>query len=632
MKALLTALGLSLCASLFAQSYDVKLIPDSLLVNADAITRMEETKVTVYSTSKARIKHKWAVTVFNPAGDKYARYSNSYDPMHDLSDISGDLYDANGTKLKSVKRKDIGDVSMDDGFSLMQDTRIKHHSFYYTQYPYTVQYEDEVNYSGILGFPTWFPVEGQRYGVQSSTFIIEAPLEYGLRYKQLNYVGNPIITKDKQAVYQWTVQNYKPFVYEPYQPAYREVLPIVYSAPSKFSYGKIEGDMSTWLSYGKYQVELNKGRDELPDNIKQQVHTIADALPGRAQKVKALYEYMQANTRYISIQLGIGGLQPFDAKYVATKKYGDCKALSNYMTALLKEVGIESYYSIIHAGEGERYYLPDFVSDQTNHIIVSVPVEKDTMWLECTSQTIAPGYLGGFTDNRYALLIKDDGGYLVKTPAYTKKQNVLRRKVTAEIAAGGELKAKVVNTYSGLEQDDLHGILHSYTRDQQLKYIKRSIELPTYDVENVDYKEQKDRIPVISEQYDLVAPNYASATGKRLFVQPNVLSREAFKLREMGERKFDIVYDFSFAHLDTTSIKIPDGYTIEAMPKGVNIKNKFGEYDMQVSYINGTITFLRRYERSAGRFAPGEYKDMAAFYLAMAKADNVKVVFVKKEG
>ena len=615
-----------------AQNYDVKLIPDSLLKNADAVTRGEELKLTIFSTSSARITHKWAVTVLNEAGARFAGYSNSYSSMQELSNISGDLYDANGAKLKSVKRKDIADMSMEDGFSLMQDARIKQHNFYHAQYPYTVQYEDEVNLKGIIGLPTWSPVEGQRYAVQSSTFIIEAPLDYKFRYKELNYEGKPVITSNKLAMYQWNVSNFKPFIREPYQPYYREIIPMVYSAPNKFVYGKVEGDMSTWLSYGKYQVELNRGRDELPENIKQEVHLIADVQTTKTEKIKALYNYLQANTRYISIQLGIGGLQPFDAKYVAANRYGDCKALSNYMKALLKEAGIESFYSIIHAGEGEKYYLPDFVSDQTNHIIVSVPLEKDTMWLECTNQTMAPGYLGSFTDDRYALLINDDGGHLVKTPAYTKQNNVVSRKVAGEIVAGGQLNAKVINTYTGLEQDDLHDILHAYTREQLLKYLKRSIDLPTYDVANVDYNEQKDRIPNIKENYELVAPNYASATGKRLFVQPNVLSREAFKLTDVDNRKFDIVYDFSFSHLDTTTIKIPEGFTVETMPKSVSIKNKFGDYQMDISFQNGTVSFLRRYERSAGRFKAAEYKDMSDFYNEMYKADHVKVVFVKSEG
>jgi hypothetical protein len=79
---------------------------------------------------------------------------------------------------------------------------------------------------------------------------------------------------------------------------------------------------------------------------------------------------MQMNTRYISIQLGIGGLQPFDAAFVAKNAYGDCKALSNYMYSLLKEINIKSCYTQIKAGAGEYFFMPDFSTDQFDHIIL----------------------------------------------------------------------------------------------------------------------------------------------------------------------------------------------------------------------------------------------------------------------
>ena len=69
-------------------------------------------------------------------------------------------------------------------------------------------------------------------------------------------------------------------------------------------------------------------------------------------------------------------INPFPATFVDEKKYGDCKALSNYMRALLKAVDIPSYYALIRAGENEEPADFDFPHNNFNHAILCVPFKK----------------------------------------------------------------------------------------------------------------------------------------------------------------------------------------------------------------------------------------------------------------
>jgi len=47
------------------------------------------------------------------------------------------------------------------------------------------------------------------------------------------------------------------------------------------------------LSLGKLNVDLNRGRDELPDAVKQDVHKIVESCSGQTQVVERLYQYLQ---------------------------------------------------------------------------------------------------------------------------------------------------------------------------------------------------------------------------------------------------------------------------------------------------------------------------------------------------
>ena len=320
-----------------AQDYKISLIPDSLLKNADAVKRVEVLHVIIKGIDRAVVYHKYAYTILNEAGEDFAYYSNHYDKFLSLSDITGRMFDSNGKLLKSIKKKDISDVSVSDGESLVTDARAKRFAFFNKGYPYTVEFEDESTYDGIFNLPEWLPVEDEKLSVQKSSFIVETPADYQLRYKQFNYSDKPkMVNNNKTISYTWELSNQKAVLFETYQPDWHEITPTVFIAPTDFEIGGYKGNMSTWNNFGRFIYALYVGRDILPENVKQDVHRIADGLSTKEEKVNALYNYMQQNTHYVGIQLGIGGWQPFEARYVAEKKYGDCKALSNYMVSLLK--------------------------------------------------------------------------------------------------------------------------------------------------------------------------------------------------------------------------------------------------------------------------------------------------------
>ena len=618
-----------------AQDYNVLLIPDSLKNHADVVVRNEEYDVVVKSLDKVVIRHKYAITILNENGDEYAEYQKRYSSRQSLFDIDGNLYDALGKKLKNVKRKDIQDAPLEDGFSLMRDDRIKSHNWHWKSYPYTVEYEDAIELNQTLTIPDWYPVHGLNCAVQNSHYTIQFPQDFKLRYKQFNYTNPPQTVSDKNIILTWNITNYKAFVFEPFSPSVDKMAPHVSIAPTEFIYEGYHGSMATWSDLGKFQMILNKDRDVLPDNVKKDVHDIADQLSNKEDKIRALYEYMQKNSRYISIQLGIGGLQPFDAKYVAEKKYGDCKALSNYMVALLKEAGIPANYVEVKSDSQtpSDYLVEDFPADYFDHVICCVPNGKDSIWLECTNQTIPAGFMGSFTGNRKALLIADDGGHIVSTPVYKSDNNLQKRTVKATIDSSGNLSADVNTTFTGIQEELQHSLIYDATKELREKILNQAIGLPTYKVERNDYSEEKKRIPVVHEKLYITSPNYAPLTGKRLFVKPNIFNQSNLKFSKDSTRLYDINFASTSAYKDFDSVFIflPSGYTLEAIPKNVSLNSKFGSYSIDFEVKENTIQMVRIDERSAATFPASDYNELVSFYNAMYKADRSQFVFVKKE-
>ena len=610
--------------------YAVMTIPEALKKNANVVKRMEEERFTLRSPGEATYYCKYALTILNENGDKHASFQHYYDKFVEIKNIQGTLFDAAGNKIKELKNKDIQDFSGNDDANLIEDNRIKHHSFYYKVYPYTIEYAFELKYNGTMFYPSWMPVQDEYFAVQQSKFVFECPLNYEFRFKAFHYTGQPVEQATDKKRMTWEIKDVPATVREPYSPSLRHLTTNVMFGPTEFEMQAYKGNMKSWQDLGKFIYTLKQGRDELPPNIKQKVHEIADPVTDPREKIRLLYEYMQKNTRYVSIQLGIGGWQPFDAKYVGTKGYGDCKALSNYMYSLLKEIGIKSYYAVIGAGRVKPNLETEFPSSQFNHVILCAVINtSDSVWLECTSQTLPAGYLSGFTDDRYALLIDETGGKLVRTPKYGLKENLQQRTINAKLNAEGLLAADIKTIYSGIQQDNLHMLINNLSKDKVKEYLDEELEFATYTVNNFSYQEHKKRIPEIEETLSVSADHYATITGKRLFIDPNIMTKSARRMRSEAERKYDIKLDIEYFDTDKIEIEIPPGYKLESTPQDAVVESKFGKYRSAVKVEQNKIIYTRDIQQFSGLFPATDYMEMVKFYEAIYKADRNKLVFIK---
>ena len=622
------------CLPVFAYDGDfaVSRIPILLLKNADAVLRLEESRFELKSTKAATHSYRYVITILNERGDTWADFSEHYDKLQQINSVQGFLYDANGKQLKKIKTKDLQDISGVSDINLSDDNRVKRHNFYYRSYPYTVEYVVEINYDYTLFFPMWAPQGGERLAVEHSTATIVCPEDYQIRYKAFKYEGEPTVVQEKgKKLFTWAVKNLPAFIKEPFQPQLHEFTPVVIFGPTDFQVGSYKGNMKSWEDFGKFIHELKKDKDVLPENVKERVHQLVAGISDTRKKVKILYEYMQQNTRYISIQLGIGGWQPFDATFVAKRSYGDCKALTNYMYSLLKEAGIQSAYTVVRAGTGNTYLTTDFPSQQFNHVILCVPLPNDSLWLECTSQTNPAGYMGGFTGNRQALLIDENGGKLVRTPFYGLKENLQVRKVKATLGEDASLRINTDSRYYAIQQDNLHMLINNLSSEKVKERLQSQFDFATYEVNDFHYTEHKSELPYIDEKLDIVVKNFATVTGKRLFIQPNVMTKSQSRLSRDDTRKYDLQLSISFQDIDTIEMEIPVGYTPETKPLDVNIATPFGKFVSSTKIEGNKLYHYRKYEQYEGRFPASEYNKFVDFIDQVYKADRNRLVFVREQ-
>jgi transglutaminase-like putative cysteine protease len=636
MKNLLFLISLLFCTSTIAKEdskFPVSAIPEELKKDVNVVFREDQMIYTIHSKSNATYKIYQVITILNTNGNHYAQEVVGYDKLSKVTSLKGSVYDANGMLIRKLKNSEIYDQSAYDGFSLYSDNRLKKIDLSHGTYPYTVEFEYEVELKYLFGIPTFHILPVEKVSVQHGFYQLIFPSNLAPRYKAVNMDAPPHKEKigDNRESVSWTFQDIKPIKIDPLGPLPAEYLQHIVAAPTEFEYDGYLGAMDTWNKFGQWINSLNKGRDVLPEEARQKVKALTTNAKSDEEKVKILYEYLQSKTRYVSIQLGIGGYQPFEATVVSQTGYGDCKALSNYMVAMLREAGVKAHYALIYAGENAPAMDVSFPSPQFNHAIVSVPNKGDTLWLECTSQTSPFGYMGRFTGDRKALLITENGAEVVNTIRYTAKENLQYRSANVHLGLTGDAKATIKTTYKGLqyENGNLDNIL-SDQYDEQKKWLQKNMGIPTFDINSFQMVNQKAKIPSAIINLNLTLNRLATVSGKRIFLTPNLMNRSTFVPEKVESRKTNVVRRMAYTDIDTIQYHLPEGIYPEFLPQSVTFKSRFGEYDVNFKLEQNSLLYIRKIKMNKGEFPPDSYTELIEFFRNINKADNTKLVFLSK--
>lgn len=613
-------------ASTYASRYAFKNISDDLKIGAIAVYRTNEMHITVHAANKVTYKRKVAITLLNENASDYRFPDIYYDKFDKIKGIKASAYDENGKLVEVLKSSDILDMSAAAGGSFHTDARVKTIIFPLMKYPYTIEYEFEMVSNGILSHPTWAFQPSQNVSVERSGIQYVVPHGLQIKFWEVSIPqGVDSLSLKDHVIYTWQMENMPASKENPYGlKSYKS--PKLYATPLKFELDGYKGKTDSWKSFGEWSRLLIDGRDNLPENEVKKVKELIKNAEDEREKVKLIYQYMQSRTRYVNISLGIGGWQPMPATEVSKKGFGDCKALSNYTMALLKAVGIKSYYTLVKAGRNESIN-PNFVSNQFNHIILCVPQPSDTIWLECTDQTSPFNFLGTWTSNRHVLLITEQGGVLAKTPAFKKEENIRRNTGTIIINKLATITNAEIETFSsGLYFEYSQGAYEQKSPEGIKKSLNKRLDFLSYDVESASFSMNKSEKPSSKLEYKLLIKNFGVKNSNRLFFTPS-LTKEDFLLND----PFSIRVSEYAIESDSLTYVIPFGYQTEYLPHNEELNTKFGSYKFHLIPEENQIVFIRSFVINKGDYPMEDFKEFLTFINSIATKDRERIVLRKKE-
>lgn len=595
---------------------------------ANEVVRTEQYRFTVESIKEGKLVHFKAVTFLNDKASENVLVH--YDKSSKVSKFRAKLYDALGRVIRVIEKDEIEDIAMVDGFSIYNDDRAKHLAVTHHMYPYTLEFEYEVTRKGILFsvYPDWFIQDFHSY-IQHAEFVMDVPAGVKFYHKNLNVDLTPkVIKADGREVYTWKVDSLAAVPQEVFSPSVYYSLPIILLSPDEFQIDDHKGSMRSWKDYGAFMHQLYKDKDVLPQDVAQMIDNFKALQLSEQIMVDTLYRFLQKNTRYVSVQLGIGGWEPFDAQYVGRNKYGDCKALTNFMKAMLGHAGITAYPALIHRGDLPYQVEESFTSPRFNHVVLYLP--ETQRWLECTSNEYPSNYLGTDNANRKALLVTEAGGELLATPAIDPRTNQSTRQASVVLREDGSSIIEESLLCRGYDYELLLYLQNNVQPEDQKKWFLRNKPFPTVEIQKMTFEPPGSK-PEMVLSSTIQVGKFASKAGKRLFVPLNALNPAGSVPPVDTQRILPVQIKTGFSEVDNYIINIPAGYKVENLPSSVELHSPFGTYSIKVETQDNAIMVTRQYTQNEGIFPKQSFEEFRQFLLQVSKADAGKAVLVYSE-
>ncbi len=617
---------LTISAALAQADWSCNHISSTLRNKANAIIRYDSTGVVLQQNKSYRVYSRSVITVLNEEGQAFAdlhEYENRF--IH-LNSVKGTLLDSNGLKLKTLNQKDLvkqGGAS--DAF--IDDYTFVFHSFQATHFPFTVIYETISDVDFTFYLPQWMPLNNFEMSVEKSIFSIQHDVGQEVYFHEQHVDGKRVssIVENKQFK-QWEVHDLQALPSMILFPGFDYLSPRLISTLPRFEIDRMVGSYQTWSHFSAFIYSLNQSRGTLSPDVKKKVHELTEGISDPLQKAIILYKYLQSNYRYVGIQEGIGSWQPISADFVCAKGYGDCKGLSNLMVSLLNEVGIRAIYALINTNTANDA-LPSTPSSFFNHAVVCIPFYKDSLWLECTSNSLPAGFMSSFTEGQHALLVLPEKGALVKTPLTEAAHNQRQRIFSATVMENGECEGLGQIHYAGNFYERLDKKASTETKTQN--FIKH-LHIPVSQVDSFREEAWDTRYPEYHQQMQLRLNDYVRKSNTRLmfnaafFSNWQVLESEAARVCDYKIKQHENL-------LDSVYLKVPPNYHLESEP--VSFQHTVGNftYEYSVSLHDNILIIRTSWKCRAGIMSKALHQDIEQLVQEMQSHRDNMIVLRKND-
>ena len=483
----------------------------------------------------------------------------------------------------------------------------------------------------IFRFGTYAPIK-------ESQFKVEFPKNVEIGFKGFNLDKYDISFEKKETknslIYTWTAKNVDDFLKldNGFSVSYYIPQLVLYIKSYTLKGEKIPalrdvGDLYQW-----YVSLIKKIKKEKNTEVFRIAEEIIKNKSSDREKAKAIFEWAQNNITYIAFEDGLSGFIPRNANRVCIRRYGDCKDMANLLYEMLNHVGLTAYRTWIGTRDRPFSYreVPTPVVD--NHMIATLVLEKDTIFLDATDSRIPFGMPSAFIQGKEALIGINEHEYRIKVVPTEEKEKSIK-KITTEISiSSGSLIAKERRTMTGYEKSEFIN-RYQYRKDSRSdeEYFNNILKLGNNKTSysNFIFDDKQKPLDKYSYSFDLEIRSYLKEIGNKMFVNMNIDKFLSNSNIDTTTQVFGKKINHKYIRQYSVSLLIPENYKLAYLPKNTSYENEKYGYSISYKKIGNKIKLDKTVYINTLAIYEAEYKKWNDFIKSLVKSYKKNIILEK---
>jgi hypothetical protein len=372
-------------------------------------------------------------------------------------------------------------------------------------------------------------------------------------------------------------------------------------------------------------------RDQLQPNAELR-QTVDQVLQGVDRKdelavVRAIYNFVVTNTRYVALEFGIHGYKPYRVDRILARRFGDCKDKASLIHAMLKLAGVDSRMVLLRMRNlGTLSEEPASLA-AFNHAIVFVP--KYQLYLDGTAEFHGAKELPS-ADHRANVLIVDEEGKstFLTTPEAKAEDNTTRLAMDVTLKPDGGALVKGDSTVSGQTAPEYRRAYRTVSSRKSTFERAWAQSFPGLTVNEVKLNDTTILDNDVDVNFQMTIPRYSEVMpGGALRFLPFGTGRtyqQAYAT--LVERRFDLVMQGPWMNKFTLLYTLPPGYTVTEMPPPLQETHSWGRVSLTYRMEGGKLVADGEVLMSSPRIKADDYSTFRAFLGRVDQAFGRKVV------